>query len=632
MDFVLQTSFYFRFKARNPDVLIGERLFAALKPFFVKRMSERNTCCCIYHVELNELLLALNKMRAGGKVCTHEDGTGCAASNTVYKGLTELWQSIVCSKGEFQEWHDLQCLLGTCGDCGLKLLPVCNDELDNADGVLIEWRRFALEQTTSKKGKVSKKLTLVYKKTFPDVLLEYMRPKLQYFVKHNFVAKWQDLQFKACIKTFPINSVVSVVDFAENYTFEIQNEVQSMHWHSYQVSILVHISFRHNPEMDPYNEDTWILNEYHFYISDDKQHDSAFVQHCFGLHWNHMESNGYAPQTHVVWSDGCAAQFKSSKPWYFVSRYPNMTGGCKMLWNFFGSGHGKGPHDGAGAVVKSFIRREQLNPDGRRLQCAQDVVDLLAEKLSYRPESSYSGKRKPLRRFFWHIPEGSVDRTSVHACDIIPGCREYHSIMAVNKNCMTNLMIKKLSCFCVFCLDSTWSECENMSWTGEWEPRYLQPENTSFIRDCLASGGDDMWGNYQDDAELLAATVDIGDNFALNAAKGNSEGCDYWIINCTKALHSVKVAFQCKWGEEFEVGDEALAGIYYQRWGNADSSYVLLKNSHTVFVHARYVRAVKFAMLPKDYRVQGNDLVYELPAHASAGIKERIAALDFEDD
>jgi hypothetical protein len=94
----------------------------------------------------------------------------------------------------------------------------------------------------------------------------------------------------------------------------------------------------------------------------------------------------------------------------------------------------------------------------------------------------------------------------------------------------------------------------------------------------------------------------------------------------------VKVAFQCKWGEEFEVGDEALVGIYYQRWGNADSSYVLLKNSHTVFVHARYVRAIKFAMLPKDYRVQGNDLVYELLARALAGIKERIAALDFEDD
>ena len=60
----------------------------------------------------------------------------------------------------------------------MQLLPVCNDEVQNPIGILIKWHRFALEQTTSKKDKVSKKLTLVYKKTFPDVLLECMRPKL----------------------------------------------------------------------------------------------------------------------------------------------------------------------------------------------------------------------------------------------------------------------------------------------------------------------------------------------------------------------------------------------------------------------------------------------------------------------
>jgi hypothetical protein len=34
-----------------------------------------------------------------------------------------------------------------------------------------------------------------------------------------------------------------MVDFVENYSFEMQNEVQSMHWHSYQISILVHITY-----------------------------------------------------------------------------------------------------------------------------------------------------------------------------------------------------------------------------------------------------------------------------------------------------------------------------------------------------------------------------------------------------
>ena len=251
-------------------------------------MKERNTCCCIYHVELNELRIALNKYHAtrpAEHFYEHEmESASCEASSMEFNGLTTLWEVVVCPKGEFEEWHNVKCLYGECGRCGVQKLPLCPDEEEGTDGREVEWRRFAYEETLSKKGKVLKKLNLVYKKTTADVFFDYLKPKLQAFVTHNFVARWEDAQFKKSIRSFPKDTVVSVVDFAENYKFEIQNEVQSMHWHSYQVSILVHITFRHNPDLDPYNEDTFILTEYHFYITDDKHHDSEFVQHCFGLH------------------------------------------------------------------------------------------------------------------------------------------------------------------------------------------------------------------------------------------------------------------------------------------------------------------------------------------------------------
>jgi hypothetical protein len=47
---------------------------------------------------------------------------------------------------------------------------------------------------------------------------------------------------------------------------------------------------------------------------------------------------------HWVYSDGCAGQFKGAIAMYFVARYPGLTGGCKMRWNFFGSSHGKGQY------------------------------------------------------------------------------------------------------------------------------------------------------------------------------------------------------------------------------------------------------------------------------------------------
>jgi hypothetical protein len=50
--------------------------------------------------------------------------------------------------------------------------------------------------------------------------------------------------------------MVSNIDFGDNYNFEIQNEVQSMHWHNYQCTILVHISRMQNPNPNLEDEDS----------------------------------------------------------------------------------------------------------------------------------------------------------------------------------------------------------------------------------------------------------------------------------------------------------------------------------------------------------------------------------------
>lgn len=46
------------------------------------------------------------------------------------------------------------------------------------------------------------KLTLLYKMTTLDEFTNYFKPKFQHFVKHNFVAREEDKQFKACIGFF----------------------------------------------------------------------------------------------------------------------------------------------------------------------------------------------------------------------------------------------------------------------------------------------------------------------------------------------------------------------------------------------------------------------------------------------
>ena len=78
-----------------------------------------------------------------------------------------------------------------------------------------------------------------------------------------------------------------MVDFIENYTFTPQKEIESEYYHSYQVSMLVHILYRHaelNVDGFDNNENNHeVIKVCHFYISNDHTHDTCFVQLCFNL-------------------------------------------------------------------------------------------------------------------------------------------------------------------------------------------------------------------------------------------------------------------------------------------------------------------------------------------------------------
>jgi hypothetical protein len=300
------------------------------------------------------------------------------------------------------------------------------------------------------------------------------------------VAKWEDEQFRTCLASFSDDTMVSVIDYAENYSFEVQNEVQSMHWHSYQVTILVHIMCVRNPHPNPDDESTQNIMTYHFYISDDKLHDSYFVQNCLQLYWDSVVESGFIPRNHWIWSDGCSGQFKSHVPWFFVARYSEVIGGCNCMWSFIGSGHGKGPHDGAGAVLKQYIQTAQLDVNGPKLQYTADIVRFLREKLSHRPATSYT-ERRPVSRTFWHIEQSDVDREHEFDCEAIARCREMHSDRSVGQMDLNKLLKRQLAYFCPSCIDCDWGGCQSRPWAGDWECEMVFPNNTRYVRAVMLS-------------------------------------------------------------------------------------------------------------------------------------------------
>jgi hypothetical protein len=72
----------------------------------------------------------------------------------------------------------------------------------------------------------------------------------------------------------------------------------------------------------------------------------------------------------------------------------------------------------------------------------------------------------------------------------------------------------------------------------------------------------------------------VGDNFAILAKEGNNEGDEFYVLQCQKTTHIVRNHFICPWGDEFDVGNNVIDGIYYQKWGHGENNgYIFLTNS-----------------------------------------------------
>ncbi len=113
---------------------------------------------------------------------------------------------------------------------------------------------------------------------------------------------FQEEQYRICLNTFPETSMMFMVNFAENYTFQEYNEVQEMHWHSFQLIVLVHICYQWNPKylVDLDSGTEKLITKYHYYLFDNIKHNTLFVQHYFELHWAHLIGCGLFPNKHII--------------------------------------------------------------------------------------------------------------------------------------------------------------------------------------------------------------------------------------------------------------------------------------------------------------------------------------------
>lgn len=116
--------------------------------------------------------------------------------------------------------------MGECNSCGVSFLKLCPHERVNVPGVNIRWKQFRYEVVgTVEDGTPKKRIKEISRCTPFSEFLDFFKPTVQRFIRHNFEARWQTDQAKLLRQCLQPGTILSHIDFAENYTFQVQNEI-----------------------------------------------------------------------------------------------------------------------------------------------------------------------------------------------------------------------------------------------------------------------------------------------------------------------------------------------------------------------------------------------------------------------
>ena len=126
-----------------------------------------------------------------------------------------------------------------------------------------------------------------------------------------------------------------VWDFAENYSFVMQDETQSFHWNNAQATLHPFVCYYRE------NADSSVSHISYVVISDCNIHNTVAV-HLFQKHLtNFLTAELTAVNRLIYFSDGCAGQYNNCKHFLNIC-YHEQDFGMWAEWNFFATSHGNG--------------------------------------------------------------------------------------------------------------------------------------------------------------------------------------------------------------------------------------------------------------------------------------------------
>ena len=326
---------YQQYKSETEEP-IGFSLFASLRPpwcVLAGASGTHSVCICIHHQNPK---LMLRSVRSDLKI-------------------DDLMKMTVCDiKSE-------TCMLGKCGECpGDGNLRTFLDDEDALSAEEIEYKQWLSTDRT----------TLVSVRQARDEFIDTLVSSIAKLRSHHFVAQAQNAHLKELKGRLTTQEAIILGDFAENYSFVVQDAIQGFYWQNIQAT--VHPFVVYTKSGDEVGCDSYCV------ISDSLKHSTQAV---FAFQREVLESvKSRHPNVRKVhyFTDGAVSQYKNR----FNIR--NMTMhkedfGLECEWHFFATCHGKGPCDGIGGTTKRLTARASLQRPESDQICTPEAMFLFCK-------------------------------------------------------------------------------------------------------------------------------------------------------------------------------------------------------------------------------------------------------------
>ena len=161
---------------------------------------------------------------------------------------------------------------------------------------------------------------------------------------HSFLSREQAKYLNHLKENLDESSIIFLGDFAENYSFVVQDEIQSFHWNNMMCTLHPVVIFYQINDL-PLSHLSYTI------ISDDNTHDVDFIYKVIYLVITDVREKLPNINTVHFFTDGCAGQYKNRKTFFNLCQLEHKFM-FKAQWNFFATSHGKSPCDGIGGTVK----------------------------------------------------------------------------------------------------------------------------------------------------------------------------------------------------------------------------------------------------------------------------------------